>query len=170
MTISLLTVITALGWIGAIAVVLAYGMVSRGRWTADSLPFQLSNFAGAAVMLVIAIVNGIWPSALANVAAVVIGAAAMRTIARARRAERTAAAQLAAVQATGDPHATVVGDGNTGVADVIDVVDMVETVSTVTAADVIDTVSTVTAPDAGDVTGLADVTELAQQERVDLAA
>ncbi len=97
MTISLLTVITAFGWIGAIAVVLAYGMVSKGRWKADGLPFQLANFAGAFVMLLIAIVNGIWPSALANVAAVVIGALAMRTIARSRRAERAALAQVSGV-------------------------------------------------------------------------
>ncbi|WP_344247774.1 CBU_0592 family membrane protein [Isoptericola hypogeus] len=94
MTISLLTVITALGWVGAIAVVLAYGMVSKGRWTADSLAFQVANIGGAAVMLMIAVMNGIWPSALANVAAVVIGAGALRAIARARRAERAALAQV----------------------------------------------------------------------------
>ncbi|SKC62027.1 CBU_0592 family membrane protein [Krasilnikoviella flava] len=147
MTISLLTVITAFGWIGAIAVVLAYGMVSKGRWTADSLPFQLSNFAGAAVMLVIAIANGIWPSALANVAAVVIGAAAMRTIARARRAERAATAQLAAVRATGDPRAVAVVDGS---------------------AD--PTAGVLVAEPAGDAEPVADVAELPRQERVDLAA
>ncbi|CAM3413067.1 CBU_0592 family membrane protein [Isoptericola cucumis] len=107
MTISLLTVITALGWIGAIAVVLAYGMVSKGRWTADGLPFQLANFAGAFIMLLIAVINGIWPSALANVAAVIIGALAMRTIARSRRAERSAAAQV-----TGVAGAVAVVDGS----------------------------------------------------------
>jgi hypothetical protein len=147
MTISLLTVITGLGWVGAIAVVLAYGMVSKGRWTADSLAFQVSNFAGAAVMLLIAIMNGIWPSALANVAAVVIGAAAMRTIARARRAERSAAAQLAAVRATGDPHAAVVVDGSA---------------DPTAGALAVDALSG-TAP-------VAEVTELPRQERVDLAA
>jgi hypothetical protein len=109
MSLSLMTVITALGWVGAIAVVLAYGMVSRGRWTANSLPFQLANFAGAAVMLLIAIVNGIWPSALANIAAVVIGASAMTSIARARRAERAALAALAEVSGTPDG---VVVDGS----------------------------------------------------------
>jgi len=146
MTISLLTVITALGWVGAIAVVLAYGMVSKGRWTADSLPFQLSNVAGAAVMLVIAIVNGIWPSALSNVAAVIIGAAALRTLARARRAERAAAAQLAAVQAIGDPHAVVVLDGAADPA-----------AGALVADALVDAEP-------------ADVTELPRQERVDLAA
>ncbi|MFE5307417.1 hypothetical protein [Isoptericola sp. NPDC056605] len=147
MTISLLTVITALGWVGAVAVVLAYGMVSKGRWTADSLPFQLSNFAGAAVMLVIAITNGIWPSALSNVAAVIIGAAAMRTMARARRAERAAAAQLAAVQATGDPHAVAVVDGS---------------------AD--PTAGALVAETSADAASVSDVAELPRQERVDLAA
>ncbi|MFI2104566.1 hypothetical protein ACH436_14820 [Isoptericola sp. NPDC019693] len=151
MTISLLTVITALGWVGAIAVVLAYGMVSKGRWTADSLPFQLSNVAGASVMLVIAIVNGIWPSALSNVAAVVIGAAAMRTIARARRAERAAAAQLAALQATAEPHAVTVVDGS----------------ADATAGALGTEARLDAATEASDV---ADVAELPRQERVDLAA
>lgn len=147
MTISLLTVITGLGWVGAIAVVLAYGMVSKGRWTADGIQFQLANFAGAAVMLLIAIMNGIWPSALANVAAVIIGAFAMRTIARTRRAERAAVAQLAAVQATGDPLAAVVVDGS---------------------AD--PTAGAVVAEAAVDAEPVADVAELPRQERVDLAA
>lgn len=111
MSFSLLTVITALGWVGALAVVLAYGMVSRGRWTADSLAFQLSNFGGAFVMLLIAIANGIWPSALANVAAVVIGAAAMRTITKARRAERARAVAAALAETPGEPHLFVV-DGS----------------------------------------------------------
>ena len=34
MSFSMLTVITLLGWVGAAAGLLAYGMVSKGRWTA----------------------------------------------------------------------------------------------------------------------------------------
>jgi|GEM_PF-1474797 len=111
MTISLLTVITALGWVGALAVVLAYGMVSKGRWSADSLVFQVCNLGGALVMLLIAAVNGVWPSAFANIVAAVIGVAALRTMARARRTERRAAAQLAAAQVTGDLRDAPVVDG-----------------------------------------------------------
>ena len=95
MSFSLLTVITALGWVGALAVVLAYGMVSRGAF----------------VMLLIASANGIWPSALANVAAVVIGAAAMRTITKARKAERARAVAAALAESPGEPHLFVV-DGS----------------------------------------------------------
>jgi len=112
MTISLLTVITALGWVGALAVVLAYGMVSKGRWSADSLVFQLCNLGGALVMLLIAAVNGVWPSAFANIVAAAIGFAALRTMARARRTERRAAAQLAAAQVTGDRLDAPVVDGS----------------------------------------------------------
>ncbi|MEK8226678.1 hypothetical protein NKG05_12160 [Oerskovia sp. M15] len=39
-------VVTPLGWIGAVAAVTAYAMVTRGRWSADSLRFQLTNFVG----------------------------------------------------------------------------------------------------------------------------
>jgi hypothetical protein len=42
-------VVTPLGWIGAIAAVTAYAMVTRGRWSGDSLRFQLTNFVGAGI-------------------------------------------------------------------------------------------------------------------------
>lgn len=88
MTISLLTVITALGWGGALAGLVAYGMVSKGRWTANSLAFQVTNMAGAVVMTVVAGVNGVWPSAAANVAWIVIGAQTLVTVRKARAAAR----------------------------------------------------------------------------------
>lgn len=81
---TLMTVVTTLGWIGALAGVLAYAMVSRGRWSADSLAFQLTNLAGAGAMLAVAAVNGVWPSAAANMAWLVIGASAVFALGRAR--------------------------------------------------------------------------------------
>jgi hypothetical protein len=89
--VNTLTVVTALGWIGAIAGIVAYRMVSKGRWSADSVAFQLTNLGGAAVMFLVAAANGVWPSAAANVAWIVIGAQALVTIARARTKARKAA-------------------------------------------------------------------------------
>ncbi|MFC8597056.1 hypothetical protein [Isoptericola sp. NPDC057191] len=88
MTISLLTVITALGWAGALAGLIAYGMVSKGRWTASSFAFQITNMCGAVVMTVVAGVNGVWPSAAANLAWIVIGAQTLLTVSKARAAAR----------------------------------------------------------------------------------
>lgn len=96
MTFSMLTLITALGWIGAVAGIVAYGMASKGRWDAGSLPFQVTNLAGATLMFLVAAVNGVWPSAAANVAWIAIGGQAVVAIARRRAAERTAAAPVAA--------------------------------------------------------------------------
>jgi len=98
MTISLLTVITALGWGGALAGLVAYGMVSKGRWTANSFAFQVTNMAGAVVMTVVAGVNGVWPSAAANVAWIVIGAQTLVTVQKARVAARREQEDVARVE------------------------------------------------------------------------
>ena len=90
MSFSMLTVITFLGWVGAAAGLLAYGMVSKGRWTAGSVAFQITNVAAAGLMLSVAAVNGVWPSVAGNAAWVVIGGQALVTIARTQaKARRT---------------------------------------------------------------------------------
>jgi len=66
-------IITALGWAGAFAGILAYSMVSRGKWVAASFTFQLTNIAAAMAMFAVAAINGVWPSAAANVAWLGIG-------------------------------------------------------------------------------------------------
>ncbi len=88
---SLVTLITVLGWVGAVAGIIAYGMVSKGRWGAGSLAFQITNLAGAVLMFLVAAANGVWPSAAANVAWIVIGVQALSTIVRERAARRRAA-------------------------------------------------------------------------------
>jgi hypothetical protein len=93
--VSLVTVITVLGWVGAVAGIVAYGMVSKGRWGAGSLAFQITNLGGAVLMFLVAAANGVWPSAAANVAWIVIGAQALTTILRERAARRRAAARPA---------------------------------------------------------------------------
>jgi hypothetical protein len=86
MSLSMMTLVTALGWVGAVAGLVAYGMVSKGRWSASSMPFQVANLSGAALMFLVAAVNGVWPSAAANVAWIVIGVQALAAMSRSRRA------------------------------------------------------------------------------------
>ncbi|MCP2265258.1 hypothetical protein ACFQHV_18850 [Promicromonospora thailandica] len=100
---SLMMVVTALGWFGALAGLVAYAMVSRGRWSADSLAFQSTNVLAAGTLLTVAAVNGIWPSAASNVAAIVIGANALFTVFRAKRRAAGEAAALSVVEAAAEP-------------------------------------------------------------------
>lgn len=86
---TLMMVATALGWVGAIAGLVAYAMVSRGRWDADSLAFQGTNMLAGVTMLTVAATNGVWPSAAANIAAILIGANAVVTVLRAKKKQQT---------------------------------------------------------------------------------
>jgi hypothetical protein len=90
---SLMLVVTVLGWVGALAGLVAYAMVSRGRWSADSMAFQGTNMLAAGTLLTVAAANGIWPSAASNLAAILIGVNAVYTVVRAKkRAAKEAAA------------------------------------------------------------------------------
>lgn len=82
---TLMMVATALGWVGAVAGLVAYAMVSRGRWDADSLAFQGTNMLAGVTMLTVAATNGVWPSAAANIAAILIGVHAVTTVLRAKK-------------------------------------------------------------------------------------
>ncbi len=94
---SLITAITALGWVGAVAGITAYGMVSQGRWNAGSYAFQLVNLCGAVAMFLVAAVNGVWPSAAANVAWMVIGVHSTVVITRKRLRARSAGGAISTV-------------------------------------------------------------------------
>jgi hypothetical protein len=91
-------VATALGWIGALAGLVAYAMVSRRRWNADSLAFQGTNMLAGVTMLTVAASNGVWPSVAANVAAILIGANAVATVLRAKKRQAASAPALTVVQ------------------------------------------------------------------------
>ncbi|MFJ3402813.1 hypothetical protein [Promicromonospora sp. NPDC090134] len=95
---SLMLVVTVLGWVGAIAGLVAYAMVSRGRWSADSLAFQGTNMLAAGTLLTVAAANGIWPSAASNMAAILIGVNAVYTVVRAKRRAAKEAAALRVVE------------------------------------------------------------------------
>jgi hypothetical protein len=95
---TLMMVATALGWVGALAGLVAYAMVSRGRWDADSLAFQGTNMLAATTMLTVAASNGVWPSAAANIAAILIGANAVATVLRAKKRRAQSAPVLTVVE------------------------------------------------------------------------
>ncbi len=97
---SLMLVVTVLGWVGAIAGLVAYAMVSRGRWSADSLAFQGTNMLAAMTLLSVAAANGIWPSAASNMAALLIGVNAVFTVVRGKKRAAKEAATLRAVEDT----------------------------------------------------------------------
>ncbi|MEU4361607.1 hypothetical protein [Promicromonospora sp. NPDC023987] len=91
-------VITVLGWFGALAGIVAYAMVSRGRWSADSLAFQGTNVLAATILMTVAGANGAWPSAASNTVVIVIGANAVFTVVRGRLRRSKDAPVLAVVE------------------------------------------------------------------------
>jgi len=109
---SLMLVVTVLGWVGAIAGLVAYAMVSRGRWSADSLAFQGTNMLAAVTLLSVAAANGIWPSAASNMAALLIGVNAVFTVVRGKKraAKAGVAKEAATLRAVEDTAADVVPD------------------------------------------------------------
>ena len=72
--------ITLAGWTGAIATVIAYGMVTAKRISPDSLLFQGLNIVGAGLLSISASTYGAWPSAVVNVIWVAIGVFALKAI------------------------------------------------------------------------------------------
>lgn len=84
MTILELT-IEIVGWAGAILILLAYLLLSAGKFTGQSLAYQAMNVVGAAGF----IVNGWWhgalPSATLNVLWLMIGLFASLQILKARK-------------------------------------------------------------------------------------
>jgi hypothetical protein len=92
--VTLDTLVMILGWVGAAAGVVAYGMVSRGRWTPSSAHFQLTNLTAAGLMGLVAATNGVWPSVFANVVWIVIGVQAVVLLVRARRRRLAGVAEI----------------------------------------------------------------------------
>lgn len=61
------------GWVAALLILGAYGLLSSGRMTADTPAFQWMNIVGAAGFIVNSGWNGAYPSAALNVAWAGIG-------------------------------------------------------------------------------------------------
>ena len=65
------------GWIAALLILLAYGLLSSGRMTSNSLTFQWMNIVGAAGFIVNGVWNQAYPSAALNIAWMGIGFATL---------------------------------------------------------------------------------------------
>ncbi|GAB1817185.1 CBU_0592 family membrane protein [Herbidospora sp. RD11066] len=67
------TFITVIGVVGAIALLIAYGLVSTGKMTGDSMTYQAINLTGAVTLAVNSAYHGAWPSAILNIVWTAIG-------------------------------------------------------------------------------------------------
>ena len=65
------------GWIGALLILAAYGLLSAGKLDARSPSYQWLNVVGAVGFILNSGWNGAWPSAALNVIWVGIGAVAL---------------------------------------------------------------------------------------------
>jgi hypothetical protein len=61
------------GWVGAILVLVAYYMVTTGRASGDSKPFQLINISGAILLIAYTYNCGAYASMIVNIMWVAIG-------------------------------------------------------------------------------------------------
>jgi len=59
--------IDIIGWIGAVALLLAYGFVSTRKLQGDSGVYQILNFIGAAFLMANSFFYGAFPSAAVNI-------------------------------------------------------------------------------------------------------
>ena len=80
--------IDLLGWIGAFALVAAYGLISNNKLQGDSQFFQWLNLLGGALLLINTAYNGAFPAAFVNVVWIVIAVLALVTIWKGRAKER----------------------------------------------------------------------------------
>jgi hypothetical protein len=62
-----------LGWVGAVGVLVAYGLLTIGRWQSSTLPYQATNAVCAGALLVWAISIRGWQSALLNAVWMLVG-------------------------------------------------------------------------------------------------
>ena len=82
--------IEVIGWIAALLILGAYGLLTAGKLQATSTAFQWMNVVGAAGFIVNSGWNGAWPSAALNVVWMGIGAVALWRM-MTRRASSTSA-------------------------------------------------------------------------------
>lgn len=67
-------VVNVLGWIGVVALLSAYWLVSTQKTTGDSRTYQGMNLLGAILVLVNSLYYGAYPSVGVNAAWIAIGA------------------------------------------------------------------------------------------------
>ncbi|HYG19567.1 MAG TPA: hypothetical protein VD816_11595 [Ohtaekwangia sp.] len=74
--------IEALGWIGSIAVVTAYGLNSYQKIKSDSISFYLMNIGGGALLIVYSYFKTAYANIFINIVWVVIAVTALIRLAR----------------------------------------------------------------------------------------
>jgi hypothetical protein len=67
MNLSVAVIVDGLGWLGAAAVLIAYGLVSAGRVRGRSLPYQLLNAVGSVLLMINTYYYRAYPSTFVNV-------------------------------------------------------------------------------------------------------
>jgi hypothetical protein len=84
MTLNLL--IDTLGWLGAAALLVAYALVSKGRFTGASVPYQVLNVVGSIGLIMNTVYYGAYPSTFVNVVWIAIAAYTLLRVWAARAA------------------------------------------------------------------------------------
>lgn len=69
--------IEILGWIGVVAILIAYAAVSAKRWNGDSIIYQMLNLIGSMLVIVNSFYNHAYPSVAINVAWILIATYAL---------------------------------------------------------------------------------------------
>jgi hypothetical protein len=78
MTLNIL--IDILGWVGAVALLVAYALISRGRFSGHSVPYQVLNVVGSVGLIVNTIYYGAYPSTFVNVVWIAIAILTLRRV------------------------------------------------------------------------------------------
>lgn len=74
--------VDVLGWVGAAALLAAYGLVSTNRLKGDSQRYQVLNLVGAVLLIVNSLYYGAYPSVGVNVVWIGIGLLALWRVRR----------------------------------------------------------------------------------------
>jgi hypothetical protein len=61
------TLIDIVGWVGAVALLMAYTFISTRRMEGDSARYQLLNLGGSALLMVNSFFYGAYPSSIVNI-------------------------------------------------------------------------------------------------------
>jgi hypothetical protein len=77
--------VSALGFCGAFLVLSGYFQVSRGKWQARGMAFQLVNLVGAGMLLVYSLLLYAYANVLLNVVWLVVAVVTICTIAKRSR-------------------------------------------------------------------------------------
>jgi hypothetical protein len=75
------------GWTGGLVLILAYGLVSFGRISAQGRVFQGLNLAGSLMLAVNSAWHHAWPSASVNLIWIAVGASALVRVQATAKAE-----------------------------------------------------------------------------------